>query len=390
MAQARSSRTSEGSGNVHLAYYLTAALLFRAGGYWWDGTAWYRPHQVWDAVTETYVRRQAPAARTVSAADMLATGRATPDAALTVSTSEIRPDAAVLASGVWRDHLALWAARRQADGADLARSVVTLTAPELSADQLIGVPEMARVTGIAASTLRAYLARGEADVPLPQAILGTRSSWSRPVAEEWAEQRRRSPGGLIEAITPPGHDGPLGTAELQDQFTAAFFDLLWDFPGYRKRWAVRWRTETAVRGVAKGLSREVAAGLDRIIPFPAVAMTIEHALIEQLADGWRCHLEVREIVPGLDESPAGASWESVGTLPGIGQMLGWLVRHDPQAAAHSISSAIAVAGQRYNVPRHICENTIRDALDQDSGLDHGDIRDYLTRVYTPESQDTST
>lgn len=25
------------------------ALLFRAGGYWWDGATWHRPSQLWDA-----------------------------------------------------------------------------------------------------------------------------------------------------------------------------------------------------------------------------------------------------------------------------------------------------------------------------------------------------
>ena len=33
------------------------ALLYRAGGYWWDGAAWYRPAQVWDAAGEEYYQR---------------------------------------------------------------------------------------------------------------------------------------------------------------------------------------------------------------------------------------------------------------------------------------------------------------------------------------------
>ena len=28
------------------------ALLFRAGGYWWDGATWYRPGQVWDGAAD--------------------------------------------------------------------------------------------------------------------------------------------------------------------------------------------------------------------------------------------------------------------------------------------------------------------------------------------------
>lgn len=54
---------------------------------------------------------------------------------------------------------------------------------------MVGVAEIAE---IAASTLRAYISWEENDVPQPQATLNGRSAWTRPVAEEWAEQRRRS------------------------------------------------------------------------------------------------------------------------------------------------------------------------------------------------------
>ncbi|GAA3487855.1 hypothetical protein GCM10018987_19360 [Streptomyces cremeus] len=48
-----------------------AELLFRAGGYWRDGTAWYRPAQIWDPVAQRHERHRARAAATVTAADML-------------------------------------------------------------------------------------------------------------------------------------------------------------------------------------------------------------------------------------------------------------------------------------------------------------------------------
>src|SRR5699024_4360185 len=46
-------------------------LLFRAGDYWWDGTTWYRPRQVWDWATEDFAERPVKGAMTVSAADVL-------------------------------------------------------------------------------------------------------------------------------------------------------------------------------------------------------------------------------------------------------------------------------------------------------------------------------
>ena len=143
------------------------ALLFRAGGYWWDGTTWYRPDQVWDTAAEDWYHRLVPSAATVTAADMLAAAAADADRGKVVAIGAAGPGMAP--SGRWRDDLARWARERPAGS--LRDSVVNLTAPELAADQMVGAAELAETGGIGASTLRAYIARGEADVPaagLPQ------------------------------------------------------------------------------------------------------------------------------------------------------------------------------------------------------------------------------
>jgi hypothetical protein len=141
--------------------------------------------------------------------------------------------------------------------------VVTLAAPELNADQMVSVAEMAEFAGIAASTLRAYIARGEADVPLPQAVLNSRSAWARPVAEEWAEQRQRSPDGVTQAVSADRARAslPVGVAERWGRFTRVFFALLWERAAVRKRWALRWRTEAAVRDVAEPADAVPLAGV---------------------------------------------------------------------------------------------------------------------------------
>ncbi|SED28555.1 hypothetical protein SAMN05428954_7282 [Streptomyces sp. 2112.3] len=59
---------------------------------------------------------------------------------------------------------------------------------------------MAEMSGIAASTLRACNTRGEADVPLPQAVVGGRSAWARPVAQDWIEHRSRSADSVAAAM----------------------------------------------------------------------------------------------------------------------------------------------------------------------------------------------
>ena len=66
-------RDEEISG-VHMSYW-GPALLFRAGAYWWDGNGWYRPAQVWDAAREEYYRLPVPSSATVTAADLLRTGK---------------------------------------------------------------------------------------------------------------------------------------------------------------------------------------------------------------------------------------------------------------------------------------------------------------------------
>ena len=66
--------------NAVTAYtdYVDGPLLFRSGGYWWDGTTWYRPEQVIDWAGEDYYRRPVPAAATVTAGGILAASAADP------------------------------------------------------------------------------------------------------------------------------------------------------------------------------------------------------------------------------------------------------------------------------------------------------------------------
>ena len=267
--------------------YVDGPLLFRSGGYWWDGTAWYRPEQVIDWAGEDYYRRPVPAAATVTAAGILAASAADPGRGIVLDIAGIDPDAPY--EGRWNDDLALWAARRDSQGLD--RCVVSLTAPELAAENLIGAADLAEITGIAPSTLRAYIARGEADVPLPQAVIGGRSLWSRPVAEEWAEQRQRDPDAVDAAVSVPGHYGdpvPVGQAELAATLTRSFMSDLWDYRPFRGRWALRWRTKDHVREVAAALGHEAASYVLRtLIPAEALSVTLEHALLDDLAEGQR-------------------------------------------------------------------------------------------------------
>ncbi|MGW0189395.1 hypothetical protein ACWDV7_27055 [Streptomyces sp. NPDC003362] len=75
----RAPAARRGHASLH-TYSSGAPLLFRAGGYWWDGEAWYRPGQIWDLFTEDYARHKSRVTATVHAADML-DGHARPDRA---------------------------------------------------------------------------------------------------------------------------------------------------------------------------------------------------------------------------------------------------------------------------------------------------------------------
>ena len=359
------------------------ALLFRAGGYWWDGSKWYRPDQVWDAASESYYRRKVPATATVSAADLLTAG-GDPARAEILAIEEVNVDEP--SPGRWLDHLALWAERHRNQDS-LTESVVTLTAPELAADQMVTAAQMADITGIAASTLRAYISRDEADVPLPQAVVNGRSFWARPVAEEWAEQRQRSAEGVAEAVS-AGHPEnlPPGVADISNRFTRSFFARLWESPAIRKRWALRWRTEAAVRDIAEGLSWDVAVSLDRIIPIDALNATIVRAVIDELRYGQELSRSIRQQEKLHLIDPADQDDDIFyGITPPVARMLDWLVRHAPASASYAIAQITGEAWRRLGISREVCERSLRTALSLDGELDQDTRDQFLNRVFTPDT-----
>jgi hypothetical protein len=345
------------------------ALLFRAGGYWWDGTTWYRPRQVWDAASEEYDHRPVRSAFTVSAADLLDDG-ADPAAGRVPKVANFDADAE--APDRWLDQLALWATRRaeRKEKRPLSRCVVKLSAPELAGDQLVGVAELAELGGIAASTLRAYISRGEGDVPPPQATVSGRSVWARPVAEDWAEERRRSPDSV--AATMAGDDEEslsVGAADVRKRFTRIFFSCLWERPERRKHWALRHRNEAAVLQIADELGWHLAVSLRDIIPTDDLAATITHAVLNNFADG--------------QEGDRDAKAGFYGITPSVARMLDWLIRHHPDRARYTIGVLVGEAERRFTIPRNVTARSLSIALALDGRLDDTTYTEYLDRVLPP-------
>ncbi|MFI6125381.1 hypothetical protein ACIBCU_37665 [Streptomyces sp. NPDC051064] len=339
-------------------------LLFRAGGYWWDGASWYRPGQVWDPVAQDHERRKARLAVTVSAADML-DGRADPGRAYLGKVATFDLDAAKPDN--WLDHLALWAARHQErDGAlPLERCVADLSSPELTGAQLIGAPEMAELGGITASTLRAYISRGNSEVPLPQAVVGGRDQWARAVVQDWAEARQRSYEGVGEAMSAGDRDSlSPGAAEVRDRFAADFQHTLFDRPDVRKRWVLRHRNKESVTEVANELSWSVAASLDRIIPTQDLGQVIQGAVLRDLGDY-------------AEEAKEKESWFLLNLTPSVGKMLVWFIRHFPGEAYATIGEIQRQAHSAWGAP---AADTLR-VLRRDLSLDSGKLTDEQRETY---------
>ena len=360
-------------------------LLFRAGGYWWDGATWYRPAQVWDAAGEEYYQRPVPAAVTVTAADLLEAGDSDPSRGRVLAVSDVEPDTPPVAR--WLDDLALWAHHHAASQRPLARGVVKLTAPELTGDQLVGAAEMASIAGIAASTLRAYISRGEAEVPLPQATLSGRSVWARPVAEDWAEQRQRSGEGVAAAVSTEhaGTSVAPGIAEIWTRFTRVIFTYLWDYPAVRRRWALRWRTEKAVRDIAESLGWEIAESVGSLIPVHDLATTIRAAVLDQLTTGQQLHRSISDQSLRLANSADHDDAPRYGIIAPVAPMLDWLIRHHPDTAGHTVGEIVGDAERRLGIPREVTERSIRTALALDSKLDKATRQEFLSRVLSPDS-----
>lgn len=64
---------------------------------------------------------------------------------------------------------------------------IGLWAPELSATRLLGITDVARIAGVTAATITAYLSRRR--MPQPVTRIGTSPVWSRPVIRQWLAGR---------------------------------------------------------------------------------------------------------------------------------------------------------------------------------------------------------
>ena len=331
-------------------------LLVRAGGYWWDGDTWYRPRQVLDWASEGYVHRPVRLPTTITAADLLDNSCAADQGNL-CKVARLTPGT-VISSQQWCHDLALWARHRQAQPSALPadRCVVTLNAPELSEKALLGVEEFAKEAGIAASTLRAYIARDEADIPAPQTTDGGRKRWARPVVEDWLEQRRRDTSN-VETVLRAGSDDhlPPGLSRLWKRLSEAVFGELWGQPAARRRWSRPHRTEQAARSLGQEIGWTAALHLESTVPFDAISEVLEYAIL------WEFQT--------FGDFANGFAMRFIGLPPKIGRLLGWFIDHEPGRAPARFGSIVREAENKLNIPPAVTAASLTRALVLDGGFE---------------------
>lgn len=361
----------EDASGLHMSL-CSPALLWRAGGYWWDGRVWSRPWQMWDTALGRRVRRVVPSAVSVTAADRLGEG----GNAVCGRVLDVTDVGRLKGAPRWLDDLALWAAHRAEDTVPLDACVVSLMAPELAPEALVSTAGLAEIAGISAGTLRAYSSRGEAEVPEPQTVVQGKPMWSRKVAEEWAEARKHTSEAAEQAVTTAAFgevDLPMGISDLWERLCTRFMARLWENPPYRGRWALRWRNRPAVQEVAKTLAWDATSSLKTLVPMEALGHTLRAAMLHELARD----------VHTLGADDAGYS---IGLQ--AGRMLHWLVCHDPATARWVVAGTVADATTGLGLGRDELRFNIRAALASRRTrhrIPEEDIDAFLTAAFSPAS-----
>lgn len=374
--------------NAYSEWFNDRPLLSRLGGYWWNGTTWYRPRQLFDWASERWARREVNRPAVITAEDLLdGTGRAEQGRLARImqlgseqTTNELAGyQLTTRASNSaqveqWRHDLALWASRRDDTSLPLSKCVVTLNAPELFDAALLGVEEFADRAEIAASTLRAYIARDEADIPVAQASDGPRKRWSKPVVEDWLEQRRRDPSKL-GALLRPAADGEdddynltPGLRALWRRLTDAMVDQLWGDGPMRRRWSRPHRNEQAVRNLSTQLGWIAALHLDSEFPFEALTAVLEDAVVCQLT------------------SPTNRAERQAYFDRRVGQMLGWYIEHRPSHVTAVFGAIIGRAEREHDIPREYTVASLRSSIEMDGGFEgKADQLDEFLELVAPPS-----
>ncbi|SFW11893.1 hypothetical protein [Amycolatopsis australiensis] len=367
-------RDDDGAG-AHDEWFGDKALMTRLGGYWWDGTTWYRPRQVMNWATESYMRRPVSRPTVITAADLL-DDSCRPERGTVAKIVGFTPGPPVPPQQ-WRHDLARWAQHRSDRPGALAleQCVVTLNAPELAESALLGVEEFAAEAGIAAATLRAYIARDEADIPEPQVTDGGRKRWSRPVVTDWLEQRRRAPGNAAAVLA--GNDtadenasGSISPAlrRLWTRLTTMLLRELWEQPAARRRWSRPFRNEQAANDLAEQLGWVAAVNADAAIPVNDLAWMIQQGVLWELQ-------RFRDTMSVVGH---------VSLTRQAGHALGWFIEQAPGRVPALFGAIVRHAKDDLDIPADVVEKSLRQSLMSHGGMPPERVDEFFAVTFPPQ------
>lgn len=269
------------------------AVTVRHGGYWWDGTNWYRP-EVYNPARGTNDAIPVP-----DAEDLI--GQPVEGTPLDIEEINAYPH--------HHDRINAWLQGRELT----VPPRLDLIAEELRADSLLTSAESAERAGIAASTFRAYLARGENDIPAPQHVspAGGINLWAAPVIDAWVANRSRDARAVVQgvAVDPDQRLSP-GIARIQEHARSLI-----------RTHAGSGMSEATVDALASRLVGSPAA-LEHIIPIRALLLTTVGALVEENA-----------------QYPGSFSERYL-------DMLHWLILHFPEETMPHVRSLILVTQEK--------------------------------------------
>ena len=299
--------------------YLEGPLLFRTGGYWWDGRTWYRPDQVIDLAHEDYYHRPVPGAVTVTAADLLAAGNGDPARGTVLQVIDVDPDAPY--EGVWDDDLATGPASAPARTWPPPSSISLR--PNWPPTGSSASPKWPPSPGSPRRRCAPTPPAARPTCRFPRQSSAAAPSGPVPLPQNGPRRAERHPDVIGESVAVPGSDGrmvPVGEAELGAGLERSFQSALWDYRPVRNRWALRWRNPDSVREVAGSLAANTASYVLRsLIPGQDLILTVAKAVLWESPSGggstpaWeakrsRCRIRVpaarATTTPSAGRSPA--------------------------------------------------------------------------------------
>jgi hypothetical protein len=354
-----------------------AGMLFRHGGYWWDGERWHRPGLVWDGAYERFDPRPVDNQLSVTADDVLKAPCNPQNATVAKIASFTAPEAP---TADWQDHLALWAQLRASrPGArPLKECVVDLHAPELATDRLVDLAGLAKIAAVAEEDMPDL--RYEADkFPEPQAGVGGAPWWSVPVARDWAEdfRRKNGPRTLLSATTSYDTVQPVGLVDAHNRLRKVFHDDLTESRGKRRKSYLK---GDEAHEVADALAWTAAATLmygqdSGLIPGSALRGVLIDAVLSSLA------VDVERRSGSKDQT-------TLGDLPaGTVAMLVWYLQHRPEAAAGVFGEICLDARLRFNLSPVQVGKMLRTSFHLDSDLDSSTVRQLMDMALPPSAHE---